>query len=69
MGDYFKLRVTGFNESIRTVDKDFCSIESGKHYVDGYKLSELQVQAVMCNQQDVEELIEVLQIAKYTFPN
>jgi hypothetical protein len=66
--DYFKLSLTGFNNKERVRDKAFCSIESGKTYVDGYKLTELQVQSVLFNQTDVEDLIKVLQIAKHTFP-
>jgi len=66
--DYFKLSLTGFNNKERVRDKAFCSIESGKTYVDGYKLTELQVQSVLFNQKDVEDLIKVLEIAKHTFP-
>ena len=68
MANYFKLKVTGFNDSKRIIDKDFCSIESGKTYVDGWNLSELQIQSTMFDQQDVEDLIKVLQIAKHTLP-
>jgi hypothetical protein len=66
--DYFKLSLTGFNNKERVRDKAFCSIESGRTYVDGYKLTELQVQSVLFNQKDVEDLIKVLEIAKHTFP-
>ena len=68
MANYFKLKVTGFNDSKRMIDKDFCSIESGKTYVDGCNISELQIQSTMFDQQDVEDLIKVLQIAKHTLP-
>lgn len=66
--DYFKLNLTGFNNKERVIDKAFCSIESGEIYVDGHKLTELQIQSVLFNKKDVEDLIKVLEIAKHTFP-
>lgn len=68
MTDYFQLTLTGFRNQERVVNKGFCAISNGKTYVDGHKLNELQMQSVLYNQKDVEELIEVLQIAKYALP-
>ena len=68
MTDYFKLILTGFRNQERVVNKGFCAISNGKTYVDGHKLNELQVQSALYNQKDVEELIDVLQIAKYALP-
>ena len=69
MTDLFQLTLTGFNGTEQVRGKSFRTIESGKTYVDGYKVTELQIRSNLFSQRDVEDLIKVLQIAKHTFPN
>jgi len=69
MTDYFQLTLAVFNKNERVRNKSFCAIPSARTYVDGCKLTELQMDAILYNQKDVDDLIEVLRIAKYAFHN
>lgn len=47
--------------------KEFKTIEAGRTYVDGHRFDEIKLGCVLRSQEDVDTLIELLRIAKFTF--
>lgn len=65
--DYFQLSIQAFRDKERIKSKQFCSIESGKYFIDGYRATEVQISSVLFSQKDVCDLIEVLSVLKHSF--
>ena len=68
MGKEDVIRIVGIKDGEKVRNKTFYSIERGKTYVDGFALDELQISSVLTSREDIEELINLLQIARFVFP-
>lgn len=62
-----KLIIMGFDGAERRRYECSFNIKNLMTYIDGYKLTELHIEAVLNSQKEVDDLIELLKLAKYTF--
>jgi len=46
----------------------FSKIREGRMFIDGLRLIDIRLEALLSDQKDVEDLIELLEIAKLTLP-
>jgi hypothetical protein len=62
-----KLIIMGFDGAERRKYECSFNIKNLITCVDGYKLTELHIEAVLNDQKDIDELIALLKMAKYSF--
>ena len=63
-----KLRICASNVRGSTSMLSFSKIREGRMFIDGLRLIDIRLEALLSDQKDVEDLIELLEIAKLTLP-
>jgi hypothetical protein len=62
-----KLQIQGFLNDARQRKGQFKQILDGRTFVDGLRLNEIQISVSLTSKQDVKDLINLLEVAKFTF--